>query len=113
VPTSEHDPAFDEWFAQLCTSSGLTQGSHHGRIDYRAAGKIVANAEDDGAVTLKVPLEEQHALLHQHPDLVRLPAGWSKYGWTTVRLQSLERTHVRELLASAIETVTSARQPDR
>lgn len=111
--TAERNPAFDDWFVQLCLSSGLTQGSHHGRIDYRAAGKIVANVEDDGAITLKVPLEEQHALLYQYPDLVRLPAGWSKFGWTTVHLEALERKHVSELLATAIETVTRARPPVR
>jgi len=112
VRPTERDPTFDDWLVRLCTSSGLTLGSHHGRIDYRAAGKIVANLEDDGAITLKISLEEQHALLHQYPDLVRLPAGWSKYGWTTVHLEALERKHMSELLATAIETVTGARPPD-
>lgn len=93
-------------------SCELTQGSHHGRIDFRAGGKIVANLEDDGSVTLKLPLEEQHALLHQYPNLVRLPTGWSRHGWTTVQLEDMARSQVRELLTLAIETVTGTTPRD-
>lgn len=81
-------------------------GSHHGRVDYRGGGKIVANLEDDGAVTLKLPVEEQEALLHEYPELVRLPGGWAKHGWTTIRLDALDRGHVEELLDLAVLTVT-------
>jgi hypothetical protein len=109
VNRTEGTDPFGKWFADLCTSSGLTQDSHHGRVDYRNGAKIVVNLEDDGAVTLKLPIDEQQAMLHAPPEIVRLPSGWATHGWTTIRLDALERDHVRELLALAIATVAGPR----
>ena len=113
MPPADNESPFGEWFAQLCVASGLAQGSHHGQVDFRAGGKIVANLETDGAVTFKLPLDEQQSLLHEYPNHVELPAGWSKHGWTTIRLDALNREHVSELLATAIDTVARARQRKR
>lgn len=59
--------------------------------------------------TLKLPLDEQRALLHDYPNLVDLPAGWSKHGRTTIQLSALDYDQVTELLALSIETVTRRR----
>lgn len=103
----------DEWLRRLCTAHGLTAGAHHGRIDYRADDKIVVNLEHDGSITLKLPLDEQHAMLDEYPDIVSLPAGWAKHGWTTIRVEALSRDIVTELVLTAIETVTGARPHGR
>jgi hypothetical protein len=104
---SDGDRAFDEWFVGECVAKGLSAGSHHGRVDYRLNNKIVVNIEDDGSVTLKLPLDEQQALLSERPDEVSLPAGWAKHGWTTIRLDRLDRAMVVELLVMSIETVSA------
>jgi hypothetical protein len=72
---SQHDQTTEQWVRQFCEAKGLMEGSHHGQTDYRLAGKIVVNLESDDAITIKIPVDEQQALLHEHPDAVRLPPG--------------------------------------
>jgi hypothetical protein len=110
VNATDPDPSAEEWLHRLCAAHGLRAGSHRGRTDYRLDGKIVANLEDDGAVTIKLPLQEQRAILDEHPALVRLPGGWAKHGWTTIRLDALGIDQAHELLAHSIAAV-SGRPP--
>lgn len=102
------DSAFPSatWIAGICVSHRLVEGSHHGRVDYRVDGKIVVNVEDDGQITIKLPVSEQQALRNEYPDAISLPGGWAKHGWTTIRIGALGPDLVTELVLTAIDTVT-------
>jgi hypothetical protein len=107
-PVSGH-----EWVVAICEAKGLIQGSHHGRIDLRLDGKIVVNLEDDGFITLKLPLDEQQALLSEYPDYVHLPNGWGQHGWTTVIIEHLDRDVVKELIDISIRTISAPKRRGR
>ncbi len=94
----------------VCEAKGLVQGSHHGRTDFRLDGNIVVNVEDDGSITIKLPLDEQQALLAEYPDLVSLPTGWGHHGWTTLPVDHMDSVVIEELIDTAIRTVASAKR---
>jgi hypothetical protein len=98
-----------EWVKKICEKMGLIQGSHHGRVDFRLNGKIVVNLEDDGAITIKLPLDEQQALLSDYPEHVSLPSGWGHHGWTTLDIEHLEPNFIQELIDTSIRTIASAK----
>jgi hypothetical protein len=93
--------------AQVCRAKGLVEQSHHGRPDFRWQGKIVVNLEDDGWITVKLPIVEQQSLLAEHAGLVRLPNGWGHLGWTTLDVVQLEPGIIDELIDLAIATVAA------
>ncbi len=74
---------------------------HMGSTAFRVKGKIFAQlSSDERTLLVKMSLDEQSELLAQAPDDVSLPAHWSKYGWTYVRIaatscESLERLITR------------------
>jgi YjbR len=101
------------WVVTVCMAQGLVEGSHHGRVDFRSEGKIVVNLETDGSITIKLPNDEQQALLSDHPDAVSLPAGWGHHGWTTLRVDQLDKDLVEQLIAQSIETVNAPKSRKR
>jgi hypothetical protein len=108
------DSAFGpELVKAICESMGLIQGSHHGRADFRLNGKIVVNLEDDASITIKVPLDEQQALLSDYPEHVSLPNGWGHHGWTTLHIDQFDRDIVEELIDTSIRTVASSKRNGR
>jgi hypothetical protein len=102
-----------EWVVTACTAQGLVEGSHHGRVDFRSEGKIVVNLETDGSITIKLPIDEQRSLLNDHPAAVSLPAGWGHHGWTTLRVDLLDKDLVEQLIAQSIETVNAPKSRKR
>lgn len=103
-------PANREWVKEICQTKGLVEGSHHGRADFRLNGKIVVNIEDDAAITIKLPLDEQQALLSDYPDHVSLPNGWGHHGWTTLQIEHLGHEIVTELIDTSIRTIASSKR---
>lgn len=110
--TSPDRVSAHDWVIDTCEAKGLIQGSHHGRVDLRWEGKIVVNLDGE-VITIKLPLDEQQALLSEYPDEVRLPSGWGHHGWTTLHIDHLNRDVVEELIDTAIHTVASARRRSR
>jgi hypothetical protein len=102
-----------EWVKEICETKGLVQGSHHGRIDFRLYGKIVVNVEDDASITIKLPLDEQQALLSDYPDHVSLPNGWGHHGWTTLQIDHIGHDITTELIDTAIRTISSTKRAGR
>jgi hypothetical protein len=76
-------------------------------------GKIVVNIEDDGSITIKLPLDEQQAVLSEYSDSVSLPNGWGHHGWTTMLVDQMDRGVVEEMIDTAIHTVASANRRRR
>jgi hypothetical protein len=110
---SQHDQTTEQWVRLFCEAKGLLEGSHHGQTDYRLAGKIVVNLESNDSITIKLPIDEQQALLHEHPEAVRLPPGWGHHGWTTLQFISLSSELVGQLIEQAIETIGSPKPRKR
>jgi hypothetical protein len=102
-----------EWLHHMCKATGLVEGSHHGRVDFRLNGKIVVNIEGDGTITVKLPLDEQQAILHENPEGVSLPNGWGHHGWTTLQLDHFDRTVIGELIDTATRLVTNGKKRSR
>lgn len=92
----------DELRAFVMTLDGMEERSHHGRPDFRFRGKIVVNLdESDESITLKLPLDDQAALLARNEAGFSLPGGWAKRGWTTISLRDVDTDEIRELIVEA------------
>jgi hypothetical protein len=87
------------------------EASHQGRPDFRVAGKIMVNLdEDDRVITIKLDLDEQAALLGRADGAFGPSGGWAKHGWTDIHLDAADDEEVRELITDAWDRV---RQPAR
>jgi YjbR len=105
--------ASHEWVKAVCETKGLVQGSHHGRVDFRLAGKIVVNVENESSITIKLPLDEQQALLSDYPEFVSLPNGWGHHGWTTLQIDDIGPEIITELIDTSIRTIGSTKRTGR
>jgi hypothetical protein len=94
-----------QWLHEMCEGMGLVEGSHIGHVDFRRKGKIVVNIEDDSAITIKLPIDEQQALVHEFGEGVTLPKGWGQHGWTTLKLDHFEHHLIGELIDAAISAM--------
>ena len=92
----------DELRRFVLTLDEATESSHHGRPDFRYRNRIVVNLdEDDASITIKLPLDEQAALIERADGVFSLPGGWAKHGWTTISLDGVDDEDLRELIAQA------------
>ena len=81
---------------------GTEEQSHHGKPDFRVRGKIAVNLDEvDETVTIKLPLDDQAALLARDDPAFTLPGGWAKHGWTTISLRLTEPDEIKELIEDA------------
>jgi hypothetical protein len=79
-----------------------TESSHQGRPDFRYRNRIVVNLDlAEESITIKLPLDEQAALVERNEGAVSLPGGWAKHGWTTFGLAEADDDELRDLIAHA------------
>jgi hypothetical protein len=84
-----------------------SESSHQGRPDFRYRNRIVVNLDlDERSITIKLPLDEQAALIERGDGAFSLPGGWAKHGWTTISLQA-EDDELRDLVAQAWDDTKS------
>ena len=77
-----------------------SESSHQGAPDFRYRNRIVVNLdEDERSITIKLPLDEQAALIERDAETFSLPGGWAKHGWTTISLA--DAGELRELIVQA------------
>jgi predicted DNA-binding protein (MmcQ/YjbR family) len=96
--------SIEELRAFVLSLEGIEERSHHGKPDFRFQGKIVVNLDEgDQTITIKLPLEEQAALLARNDPAISLPGGWAKHGWTTISLHLADSDEIRELITDAWE----------
>jgi hypothetical protein len=75
---------------------------HHGRPDFRVRNKIFATLDEgEGCGVVKLPADEQAAVLAASPEVYSAAGGWGKYGWTNVRLDRADGAEVTELVVEA------------
>ncbi|MGZ4726920.1 MAG: MmcQ/YjbR family DNA-binding protein [Acidimicrobiales bacterium] len=78
------------------------ESSHQGGPDFRYRNRIVVNLdEDERSITIKLPLDEQAALIERDAKTFSLPGGWAKHGWTTISLADGDAVELRELIGQA------------
>jgi predicted DNA-binding protein (MmcQ/YjbR family) len=84
-----------------------SESSHQGGPDFRYRNRIVVNLdEDERSITIKLPLEEQAALVDRADGACSLPGGWAKHGWTTISLDRCDDEELRELIVQAWDDAT-------
>jgi hypothetical protein len=89
---------------------GAVEGSHCGKADFRAHGRIFASLHrDSGRAMVKVPLPRQQELLAAHPDAVEPASGaWGRAGCTMLRLPAMPVAVVRDALREAWQFAAGA-----
>lgn len=82
---------------------GVEEREHHGRPSFRTGGRIFSTLWDDPPrVMLKLPIEEQAALLAEQPGVFERAAGaWGRSGSTLVLLEAVDPVEFEELLRLA------------
>lgn len=81
-----------------------------GHPDFRLPGKgrIFATLQPDKAIAMvKIPIEQQTALVEQDPDCFVLFGGWSKDGSTGIRLKGADPALVKQLVREAFDHVST------
>ena len=74
---------------------------HFERASFRVRKRIFATLRDaDGHAVLKLPREEQAALVAMHPEIFAITP-WGHQGWTSVDLRRVEPEVLRELIDEA------------
>jgi hypothetical protein len=77
------------------------ESAHHGHPDFRVGGRIFATLwPDRGIAVVKLSIPEQTLLLESAPETF-LTNGWSKLGYTGVRLARVPAAQFRELVAAS------------
>ena len=83
---------------------GAQERETWGHPTFRVRDKIFASMYegDDGAIaTVKASPEEQTVLVSADPATFGLASHVGRYGWTTIRLDRVDRDELRELVVEA------------
>ena len=82
---------------------------HFERASFRVRKRIFATLRDaDGHAVLKLPLEEQAALVAMRRDVYAITP-WGHQGWTSVDLARADPAELRELIVEAWRGVAPKR----
>jgi hypothetical protein len=89
---------------------GVTEGSHMGHPDFRAAnGRIFSSlVEDETVATVKLTADQQKDFLRDAPTAFEPAAGaWGRSGWTMITLRAVDQETVGEALTLAWQNVAT------
>ena len=82
---------------------------HFERASFRVRKRIFATLRaSDGMAVLKLPREEQAALVVMHPEVYAVTP-WGHQGWTSVDLDRADPVELRELIVEAWRGVAPKR----
>lgn len=88
----------------------VKESSHFGHPDFRVKKRIFATLwPDRHRSVLKLPKEEQAALVLTRPDVFSIPTGGERGGWTNVNLATVNEEHLRQLIRMAWEALPRPR----
>ena len=92
----------DELRRFVLTLDAARESSHQGNPDFRYENRIVVNLDEKTrSITIKLPLDEQAALIERADGVCSLPGGWAKHGWTTISLDRVDDEELQELIVQA------------
>ena len=89
---------------------GVTEGSHMGHPDFRAAnGRIFSSlVEDETVANVKLTADQQQDFLRDAPTVFEPAAGaWGRSGWTMITLRGVDQETLGEALTLAWKNVAS------
>jgi hypothetical protein len=88
---------------ELALSLPGAHESHHFEVtDFRVNNKIFCTLPRPGQMGMRIAPDEQAALLAEDPDTFEPAKGkWGEQGWTLIRLDAVDRDHLRELITDA------------
>jgi len=83
---------------------GVVERQHHGKPDLRVNERIVVNLDERArTITVKLDMDCQSLLVASlPPDVVSLPGGWAKHGWTTISFARAPAELIQELISDAV-----------
>jgi hypothetical protein len=82
--------------------------AHFGRPSFRTRKRIFATLPDQVTAVLKLPLDEQSAVVETAPEVFSL-GGWSHQGWTRVALERIDEEALAGLLELAWRSIATQR----
>jgi hypothetical protein len=90
----------------------VEEGAHQGHPDFRVCGKIFASlAADDSWAMVKLPPDEQAALLAAQPEVFEAFRGaWGRAGCTKIQLAAARVREVEKALRTAWANVRDERR---
>ena len=92
---------------------GVTEGSHMGHPDFRAAnGRIFSSlVEDETLANVKLTPDQQADFMRRLPTAVEPAAGaWGRNGWTMITLRAADQETVGEALTDAWQAVQALKK---
>jgi YjbR len=94
----------EEVRALILAHAGVVESQHHSQPDFRVNERIVVNLDERArAITVKLDAAQQALLVASLPaNVVSLPGGWAKHGWTTISFERAPFNLIRELIADAV-----------
>ena len=76
--------------------------SHFGHPDFRVSNRIFATLwPDQNRSVLRLPREDQAALVLENPQAFSIPSGAGRGGWTNVDLSKVDEDQFRALILNA------------
>ena len=82
--------------------------AHFGRPSFRTRKRIFATLPDDEAAVLKLPLDEQAAVVESMPEVFSV-GPWGHQGWTRADLTRADPEMIGELLELAWSRIATQR----
>jgi hypothetical protein len=81
---------------------GVVEETSYDTPALKVGGKLLVRLKEDSeTVALRVGLEERQALVHEQPDVFFVTPHYENYPMVLVRLASVEREELRELILEA------------
>jgi len=101
----------DEFAALALSLSGVEEGTHFGKRDFRASGKVFASLPVPTTANIGFTPDQQQLMLEVHGDLYTpLAKSWGARGWTALDLTRAEAGRVLSALTMARDNVLAKKK---
>ena len=101
----------DEFAALALSFLDVEEGTHFGKRDFRAGGKVFASLPSPIIANIGFTPDQQQLMLEVHGDLyMPLAKSWGARGWTALDLTRAEAELVLSALTTARDNVLAKRK---
>jgi hypothetical protein len=93
---------FEDVRALVVDLPGAEEGTSYGTPAFKVRKKLFARLREEGDVlVVRVDRDERDALIDSEPEVYFVTPHYENYGYVLVRLDVVERDHLREILTEA------------
>jgi hypothetical protein len=93
---------FEDVRALAIDLPGAEESTSFGTPAFKVRKKLFARLREEGEVlVVKIDRDERDALIESEPDVYFVTAHYENYGYVLVRLDAVERDHLREILTDS------------